>query len=55
VRVVLAVADAWRGIPRAVLADPWDRLIVATAIALQVPLVSKDEAIQASGLVTVVW
>lgn len=53
--VNLAVTDAWRGIPRAVLADPWDRLIVATAIALQVPLVSKDEAIQASGLVTVVW
>ncbi len=53
--VNLAVADAWHRIPRTVLADPWDRLIVATAMALQLPLVSKDEAIHQSGLVAVVW
>jgi PIN domain nuclease of toxin-antitoxin system len=40
------------------LPDPWDRLIVATAIDLDVALVTKDRAIHALGaqhLVTVSW
>lgn len=42
----------------AALRDPWDRLIMATAIDLGVPLVSKDRAITAvaeTGAVPVIW
>jgi PIN domain nuclease of toxin-antitoxin system len=37
------------------LRDPFDRLIVATALRLGVPLLSADERITASGLVDVVF
>lgn len=53
--VSLAVADASMTIPRTVLADPWDRLILATAIALGVPLVTADGPIRKSGLVETIW
>jgi PIN domain nuclease of toxin-antitoxin system len=49
------VFDAWRRLDRKVLADPWDRFIVATAITEGVSLVTKDETISTSGYVTVVW
>lgn len=49
------VADAFVGIDRVLVADPWDRLIVATALALGVPLVTRDEAIRACGLVEIIW
>ena len=45
----MAVADAATTIPRASVADPWDRLIMATAIALQVPLVTRDSAVRGFG------
>lgn len=35
--------------------DPADRLIVATALARGAPLVTKDDAIQRSGLVQAIW
>jgi PIN domain nuclease of toxin-antitoxin system len=35
--------------------DPFDALIVATALQLDVPLVSADSAIAEAGLVHVVW
>ena len=35
--------------------DPADRLIVATAIERGVPLVTKDERIQQSGVVETIW
>lgn len=35
--------------------DPADRLIAATAIDLGVSLVTKDERIRASGLVSTIW
>jgi PIN domain nuclease of toxin-antitoxin system len=40
----------WKMIPE--LAD---RIIVASALALGVPLISKDEKIQTSGLLSVIW
>ncbi|HTW99984.1 MAG TPA: type II toxin-antitoxin system VapC family toxin [Acidimicrobiales bacterium] len=53
--VSLAIADASMTIPRTVLADPWDRLILATAIALGVSLVTADGPIRKSGLVDTIW
>jgi PIN domain nuclease of toxin-antitoxin system len=35
--------------------DPFDGLIVATAEAMDLPLISRDTAIQESGLVKIVW
>jgi PIN domain nuclease of toxin-antitoxin system len=49
------VADAFTSIDRAAIADPWDRLIVATALALEIPLVTRDQAIQRSGVVETIW
>ncbi len=53
--VDVAVADATVSIPRDLLADPWDRFIVGTALALSVPLVTRDRVIRDSDLVTTVW
>ena len=49
------VVDATTAIPRDVLADPWDRFIVATAKTLGLSLVTKDQAIRDSGLVPTIW
>jgi PIN domain nuclease of toxin-antitoxin system len=38
-----------------VLADSRDRFIVATAKVLEVPLITKDQAIRDSGLVPAIW
>lgn len=51
----VAVADAYTAISRAVLRDPWDRFIVATARALQLPLVTRDDGIQGCELVETIW
>ena len=53
--VDVAVADAATAIPRDVLSDPWDRFIVATARALDLPLVTRDERIRAARLVETIW
>jgi PIN domain nuclease of toxin-antitoxin system len=37
------------------LRDPMDCLIAATALTHGVPLVTKDERIQRSGVVTTIW
>lgn len=50
-----AVAYAYTSISREMLTDPWDRFIVATALVLRAPLVTRDGAIQRSGLVETVW
>jgi PIN domain nuclease of toxin-antitoxin system len=49
------IIDATTTIPRDILADPWDRFIVATAKVLEVPLVTRDAAIRDSGLVPTIW
>lgn len=51
----VAVVDATTAIPRAVLSDPWDRFIVATARALGTPLVTRDERIRDARLVETIW
>jgi PIN domain nuclease of toxin-antitoxin system len=50
-------ATAWRhfeALPRSI-ADPMDALIVATARALGVPLVSRDRRIAEASVVDVIW
>lgn len=49
------VADATTEIPLDVLRDPWDRFIVATAKALGLSLVTRDQPIRDSGLVSTIW
>ncbi len=51
----VAVADAAISIPREALGDPWDRFILATARALDLPLVTRDGWIQKTKLVETVW
>ncbi len=49
--VDVAVTDAAISIERDALGDPWDRFILATAIALELPLVTRDGRIQKTELV----
>jgi PIN domain nuclease of toxin-antitoxin system len=49
------IVDATTSIPRKVLADPWDRFIVATAQTLGLPLITRDTAIRGSELVPTIW
>jgi PIN domain nuclease of toxin-antitoxin system len=53
--VDLAIIDTTTAIPRDVLADPWDRFIVATTKVLGIALVTKDAAIRDSKLVPTIW
>ena len=55
VPVTLSVAAAFQEIPLQTLRDPWDRLITATAKALDVPLVTRDDKIRTSGLIETIW
>jgi predicted nucleic acid-binding protein len=49
----LDVAEGTRKIPREAVPDLPDRVIAATALALGLPLVTRDGMIQASGIQTV--
>ena len=51
----VAVADAATDIPRDVLGDPWDRFILATARALRLQLVTRDQKIQQAELAETIW
>lgn len=53
--ITVEIADVSNTIPRASLSDPWDLLIVATAMVIGVELVTRDGAIRESGLVRSVW
>jgi PIN domain nuclease of toxin-antitoxin system len=53
--ITLDVTAAFRQIPRDALGDPWDRFITATAMALDLPLVTRDRRIRESGLVETIW
>ena len=53
--VTLEVAAAFQRIPRDALGDPWDRFISATAMALELPLVTRDRKITELDLVETIW
>jgi PIN domain nuclease of toxin-antitoxin system len=42
----LPILDAMASVPREAVPDPFDRIIAATALTLDLPLVSADEEIQ---------
>lgn len=50
----LSMAEALRTVSGAVVRDMPDRMLVATAVALGLPLVSRDSQIHASGI-SVIW
>lgn len=47
--------DRLASFPLTGLPDPWDRLIVATAMQLDLPLVTRDRAIRNTGAVQTIW
>jgi PIN domain nuclease of toxin-antitoxin system len=51
----IGVEDVRHARAAAALVDPFDRLIAAAAMRLDVPLITVDERIAGSGLVRVVW
>jgi PIN domain nuclease of toxin-antitoxin system len=51
--LTLAIAKAVRRIPRASVPDLPDRVIAATALALGLPLVTRDAKIRAAGVLTI--
>jgi PIN domain nuclease of toxin-antitoxin system len=51
----LAVTQVLRRVPRGRIPGMPDRIITATAILFDVPLVTADQRIQASGIVPVLW
>ena len=49
------VVRALPRVPRSAVPDMPDRIILATAVHLGLPLISRDERIRAAGLVPIVW
>lgn len=49
------VAVTLRAVPRVLIPDMPDRIIVATARHLGLPLITRDAAIHRSGVVPVIW
>lgn len=50
----LPIIEKSRKIPRERIADPWDRLIAATSVHLNLPLITRDESLRKIGL-EIVW
>jgi PIN domain nuclease of toxin-antitoxin system len=48
-------AQAMVDVPRTAVPDMPDRIIVATARQLNLPLISKDEKIHKAGVISVIW
>ena len=53
--MILEAAAAFQRIPRDALGDPWDPFIGATAMALDLPLVTRDRKITELDLVETTW
>lgn len=50
----IPIIEKSRRIPRNRIADPWDRLIAATSMHLNYPLISRDESMKQIGL-EIIW
>jgi len=50
----LPIIEKSRKIPRERIADPWDRLIAAPSVHLNLPLIPRDESLRKIGL-EIVW
>ncbi len=50
----IPIIEKARKIPRQVVPDPWDRLIAATSMHLNLPLISRDPFLTGIGL-DIVW
>ena len=53
--VTIEIAAVAGHLPPTFPADPFDRLIAATAVVLKMPLVTADTRIQKSGVVETIW
>lgn len=53
--VTVEIAAAAAHFPPSLPADPFDRLIAATALVERMPLVTPDSRIQDSGIVRTIW
>jgi len=51
----LPIIDKMAAIPKGIVRDPFDRIIAATAVAVDLPLVTADEQIQEALGERVVW
>lgn len=49
----LPIIEKSRVISREEIPDPWDRLIAATSIHLELPLITRDESLRRIGLKTI--
>ena len=49
------LSPAAQQIPRSAVPDMPDRIITATALQLDLPLITKDEDIQKPAIVTIIW
>jgi PIN domain nuclease of toxin-antitoxin system len=49
------IIEKARTTPVETIADPWDRLIAATSMHLNVPLITRDEALSTIEGVEVIW
>jgi PIN domain nuclease of toxin-antitoxin system len=50
----LPIIEKSKRIPREKVADPWDRLIAATSMHLNFPLITRDETLKEIGI-KVIW
>jgi PIN domain nuclease of toxin-antitoxin system len=50
----LPIIEKSKRIPREKVADPWDRLIAATSMHLNSPLITRDETLKEIGI-EVIW
>ena len=53
VPVSAAIANAMEEVPRSAVPDMPDRIIAATAVHLNVPLITRDRRLQAAGIQTI--
>ena len=50
----LPIIEEVRKIPRSTIPDPWDRLIAATSVHLNLPLITRDRSLKKIGL-NIIW